>query len=358
MPGPSANTPNSQQKDSHPCVLDNTKYVNKKNWAITLIRAPGDTGVYENKHVQILYEGCDDSGNYFVKISHLTASSNIPSGNCPSQSGEEVKEIDLTKKVTKNGANAIKYAGKTPTYVQDRVDVEQMLSTIDSTKDSCTFDLLGRHSLFNMPARYLGFMKDNCYTWALDKLYFSGIKLPGYNSGVVFYSDSEDSVTHSVQIQSYDIADLCKLAKKGAIELIQKKFPPSTTDINQLVDFAHPEGPVEVALGHYTPLAIAVAYNQFDTVRLLCEKYNANLNLLNGRFRNHTAMDCASKNWWGANKTPGNFFMFGNFFNGNPDNRIKTYLSDKGAMTYSDLIKSPEVDLIRENTLGRTFRIT
>jgi|GEM_PF-3630686 len=318
----------------HNCVLDKVKNVSSDNWAITLIRQKLHSGVscYDNKHVKILYEGFDN-GKYFVKIVHLVARSSVPSANGLIRSKDYIDEKDVTEKVL--AGKAIEYAGKTPTYVVPRHDAELMLRRIESTKNDRTFDLLGRHSVFNAPARYCGIMKDNCFTWAMDKIYHAGIKLPSYtNLGVSsLYSDSIDDIHENVVTVPYDVADLCKLAKLGANETIMRRFPIGSINVNQLVDFSHPEGPVEVFLGHYTPLALAIAYNHFDTVKLLCESYHADLHLLSGRGRDFTALDCANKNWWGANYRRGFF----NFFSGRPDGKIKHYLIQKGAMAYGDL---------------------
>lgn len=207
------------------------------------------------------------------------------------------------------------------------------------TKDEVTFDLLGRHSFFNMTSRFLGCGKDSCHTYAINTVYHAGLKFPTSNSGMVAYTDSV-MLNNSVKMEPYDISDLGKLAKEGAVKLIKETFPFST-NVNQLVDFPYPEGPVEVFLGHYTPLAIAIAYNQFEVVKLLCEEYKANVNLLSGRLQDHTALDCANRDFWWAP-------------NGKAKEEIKEYLLKRDAKLYSEL---KTLDKIEENLNTNVFRV-
>lgn len=291
---------NKMDEFSYSCALDSEQQVSENKSAVTLITDSGGTIISRGKHVQILCEQVDNEGNYRACIYHMTGMFYLPFFNVFSQCGEHIKCSDVTKKINMTQPPEIRYANKTKTFVLEKRDVELMIERIHATSNRATFNILGRHSFFALPHRYIGRMQDNCFTWAMDKIYFAGIKFPAYFSKMNLFAEPSITVIENAEYsQDYDLYDLSKFAKEGADEVIRRRFPKST-NVNCLVSAPYSEGPVEFTLKEFTPLSLAIAYQRFSTVKMLVEEYNADLSIVVGMKRNYTASDCARTVWWGG----------------------------------------------------------
>jgi len=316
----------------HKCELDHTKEIDKNTWAVTLIRQPTGTGILYGKHTQIFYEGCKNNGKYFKKIAHLH--STFLGGT----------NVRICENISPE--NKIVYIGKTETFLVPREQIERMDKKIHEDHRKAQkfgFNIAGKNSFTSIISKYvLNKVLHNCFTWAASKLYFfCGIDIFGANryAKMSKIDDSEYYVRENrkdIRIATaYNANDLCRFVKEGLIEEI-KRFFPHGFDVNKLVTCEHgTEGSVELFLGSYTPLSIAVSYNQLSTVRLLVEQYGANPNLLSGRKKDHTALDCAMRKWWGVRHWD------------KPDNEIAQYLTEKGAKLHSEL-QNPIVLIVQQ----------
>ena len=281
--------------------LDENKKISQQQWLVTLIR--------QGLHAEIIIEGVDSGGKYLCKLLHLIgygssrelySNIGVASGiypGCTSKPGIEIK--DLSSKAT------IRYDAKSPTWEISKAAAESMIE--DTKQESklasehMRFSLFGRHAFFNIIKQMMGFpTADSCITWALNKLLCSGIKVSLQGNGFNVLTNSPRYTQSIVHTQAYTINDLCQFAKTGNINAIRLNFI-SSFSVNQLTENAC-AGPVESYLGWYTPLALAVAYNQFSIVKILVEEYGANPMIKVGRNRDFTALDCARHNFWFAGK--------------------------------------------------------
>jgi hypothetical protein len=57
-------------------------------------------------------------------------------------------------------------------------------------------------------------------------------------------------------------------------------------------------GSIPGYLGHYSPLLLAASVGSYEIVKLLHSKYDADIHLLGGRYRDTTAIDCARHHFW------------------------------------------------------------
>lgn len=291
--------------------LDENREISQEQWSVTLIR--------QEHHAEIIIEGIDSEGTYLCKLLHLIGYgssrklySNIGVAKgiypgCTSKPGIEIK--DLSSK------SAIIYHAKSPTWEISKSAAESMIENTKQeaklTSEHMRFSLFGRHSFFNIIKQMMGFpTADSCITWALNKLLYSGIKVSVEGDGLNLFTTSSRYTQSIVDTQAYTINDLCQFAKTGNIDAIRLNFIASF-NVNQLTENAC-VGPVESYLGWYTPLALAVAYNQLEVTKILINEYGADPLIKSGRNQDFTALDCARHNFW---------------FTGKKDARVLEYLS-------------------------------
>jgi len=221
-----------------------------------------------------------------------------------SKPGIEIK--DLSQK-------EIRFDAKSPTWPTTKYIAHYLINTTEQERNPessyVRFNLFGRYAFINVIKQMMGCSAaDNCITWALNKLLHAGINLRAHNTGSNVLSNSvniTDSVrytTTDITCNPYTINTLCQFAKEGNVDAIRINFKlPLPFDVDELTQNAC-VGPVESYLGWYTPLALAVAYNQLDIVKILIEKYKANSTIKVGRNRDFTALDCAKHDFWFAGK--------------------------------------------------------
>jgi len=285
---------------SHLDNTENKQELTEDIWAVTLTRV--------QVHAEIIMEGVEH-GKYFCKLLHLTGFGSSPqifsgigyaSGVLPSytsNAGVRVKDL------TGHAAN-LKYDDKSSTWYLAKEAAQKLLVSAQSeekdekeNRASRKFSLYGRYNLINLIKEMMGFpIADNCSSWALTKLRKSGINVEvGNESFLVCYTNRYSS--SSAQLKEYSINDLCEFAKNGDVDAIRINFDNDQIDVNKLTENVG-FGPVEVFLGRYNPLALAVAYNRLETVRVLIEEYGADITCKVGRRKDHTILDCANRIFW------------------------------------------------------------
>lgn len=165
------------------------------------------------------------------------------------------------------------------------------------------FNIFGHHNWFVVAKRALGGAPEySCISWALEFLQYAGV---GINVSEFSMLDFTPDYTQAhtrrpVLPPLLPLSTLCKWAASGNHKAIALNFPEGT-DVDRLHSWAS-MGSVEVFLGVYTPLALASSYGHLETVKLLVGTYRARVNIVSGRFEDHTALDCAYRSFWGVNK--------------------------------------------------------
>jgi len=157
-------------------MLDKHVKIDNEHYAITLI----DSGVSKHSdpytwggHAAILVEGLKGD-KYFMKIAHLRKGSKKGAGIVLL---DDIKDPIQLRKVSNS-----------ETWRRDRSKAQFMLEQVqkeiddqDSGKSEVHFSLFGKNSIFNVLTQ-IGSprisLKDNCFSWTRDKLFFADIELP------------------------------------------------------------------------------------------------------------------------------------------------------------------------------------
>lgn len=307
-------------------ILSNTDYVTEDKWIITLIRCGND------QHAMIAIEGRRD--NEIIKyLIDLRA----PGSKTPLYATCEVTSYlpHIKLKGPENEYFDIKYSEKSASWIIDSNKINHMMEKIAregvtavtelgsgeeiiKAANKSSFNLFGRYNFFNSISGMFDKRTHSCVTWAIEVLKFSGISLDtGLNINLfTLTSDILKLDAHQV-----NIFELFSFSAKGDSDSISLHYPFGGININCLQEGAH-LGSVASYLGHYSPLMLAAAYGNLDTVKLLVERYNADINLLGGRSRDHTALDCAQHTHW-----------FGISPKAADKIEIITFLQEKGAIS-------------------------
>lgn len=314
--------------------LDSLKNISESEWALTLIRQ-------RSLHTEIILEGAEkinETIQPFIYLIHLRAKSDTSSGCCTASCYEgAIPEIlNLTKQ------NEIKRDNQTPTWMISKEKGGNLISMVEeekervlTVKESIRFAITGKYSFSQFLRNMLGSTTGvNCLTWAVEKLYFTGIKIlfietPWYKQLITYANNSKNYAKLTVPYKTesqYNLTDFCRFVKNGNSSLITSFFPPHLFtgesppfDINTVTSHQTILGPVETYLRDYNPLMIAAAYRLHNIVKLLIEEYHAKLTPLGGRKKDFTVLDCAEKKWWFV------FFV---------DKQMVKYLKDQGAKNY------------------------
>lgn len=268
--------------------LNNINFVTHDDWVITLIKY-GPCGSID-EHAMIAVEGKKNNSfvNYIIDLK-------APGFKTPSVALFEIttaKPSISIKQLAESGN--IKYYKKSPSYVVPYTSVRHMLEIAEimkselSKNQGVSFNLFGKNNLFNSIKGMFGYEIHSCITWAIELLRYAGINLSRNLKPNFFTSTSE---ILKIAASNLVLTDLFEFAVKNRVETI-KLYYSNIPNINFLSEGGH-LGKVETILGHYSPLMLAAAYGSEDVVRLFVEEFNADINLLGGRSRDYTALDCA-----------------------------------------------------------------
>lgn len=159
--------------------------VNGKVWAVTLVNA--DSGV--KGHAELVIEGVQD-GSYFMHLGHLRA---IKEKKIPNP----IPVVDLQEDFPRE---EFLYYGKSETWLRPREKVQELMNKIireKNGKDPISFNIFGRYSEFSK-------QRDNCMTWAMQKLEMIGVSLSRSKLSWVVttphsYVESRDPLDKSVE---------------------------------------------------------------------------------------------------------------------------------------------------------------
>ncbi|WP_039459600.1 ankyrin repeat domain-containing protein [Candidatus Jidaibacter acanthamoebae] len=300
-------------------------------------------------HAEIGIEYLNE-GKAVYKMVHLTGrgsssgDSNISLGNgsgpsqfIPGVSSEGVVQIlDLSNKPVKKEGESISW----------EVSKKKALALLHYAERNPLqkFNIYGHSNFVNRIQQLAGYEEFySCVSWACAVLNIAGINIKYDAVNLFIYTPSLISKSTIEAVSPVDITTLCKFAKTGNTEAIITNFPPEGSNVNELTSYAT-SGPVETFLGTYSPLSIAVSYGQYEVVKLLIEKYHALPNQLIGRREDHTALDCAYKNFW---------------FSGVKESAkeaVQNYLKSIGGKFYTDLSHQEKVVASRneESSVSKT----
>ncbi|MBA8667970.1 hypothetical protein H1Q59_08735 [Holosporaceae bacterium 'Namur'] len=300
-------------------------------------------------HAEIGIEYLNED-NAVCKMVHLTGrgssseNSKISLGNgsgfsqfIPGVSSEGVVQIlNLSNKRVKKDGESISW----------EVNKEKALALLHYAERNPLqkFNIYGHSNFVNRMQQLAGYEEFySCISWACAVLNIAGINIKYDTVNLFIYTPYLVSKSTIEKTSPVDITTLCKFAKTGNTEAIIANFPPEGSNVNELTSYAT-SGPVETFLGTYSPLSIAVSYGQYEVVKLLIEKYHALPNQLVGRREDHTALDCAYRNFW---------------FSGVDESAkeaVQNYLKSNGGKLYTDLNHQEKIVASRseESSVSKT----
>jgi len=281
-------------------TLDSKVTLDEDSWSVTLftVEGGGFVGQLEHRHTAIFIEGVDENKNYFQKLYHLFLDdTNEYPKYLAGMARADVKEGDPKNFPMKH---------RTPTFALSKADVKRMLSSIaEDKKEGVYFDLPGKNTVFSVFHRMVGNHRHNCFTWAVEKLFYAGIKITSVLDKDLITSICElvDDSIHAINQQvtykhktNFGPVELAFFAKRGNTNAIRELFNPDAINVNVNIDLCE-GGPVESFLGIYSPLALAIAYDHPETVQVLVEVFKADLTFKSGRLLDHHAYDCSTRKW-------------------------------------------------------------
>lgn len=194
--------------------------------------------------------------------------------------------------------NKINYYNKSESWIVPADWEANMMNRLKTLKiglgAKVKFNLFGKYNYLNFIAGMLDADVHSCVTWAIDTLKFSGICLDR--------NITTNSVTITTNILKepalkLNIRDLFRFIVDDDVDSIQKFFPVKISFLNYLHENIM-VGSIPGYLGHYSPLLLAASVGSYEIVKLLHSKYDADIHLLGGRYRDTTAIDCARHHFW------------------------------------------------------------